>query len=441
MNAGRHAESEVKQLVELADRDQIASALSALNVEPGGSWLDRANIYAENASTRIRDDDKKVSEPEQFVQYLAASAFVHCGDAWGYFGRALDALVRGDAHAAVHLIYYAELRGSFSLLASEGIYIGEGVQCVVNKEGNFAVGTKDPTHRAVWNYLTAWAGTSKCEKLLGRALRPGGTEFSNWRENLHHQSLVPVLSDLLERVLGDLEKFTRDRKQRNLASYNPTRLRVPQLPTERLCELVHDTWTRLEPDRPGGFPEIDRLLVQQISSAQYRATNTTADDPEAEDPEPWPQWRERIAPTQVRGTRFLDDLRSRETTESAPTESLIDYIEAMLWRMSVLLRLATGSCLLLREESELSNDAVHRWVEALSLARGLWKSGEPPDSALDLWADVEAALEVLGERRESIHGIHDLLHSLGGQLTQICQAERVVAWSFARCSSRTAPCG
>ena len=71
----------------------------------------------------ILEDDAKaarINEPH-FREYVAASAPTHLIDGWSYLARAIDALLRGDAPAAVHLGYYAELRAAMSLLAGGGI--------------------------------------------------------------------------------------------------------------------------------------------------------------------------------------------------------------------------------------------------------------------------------------------------------------------------------
>jgi len=63
--------------------------------------------------------------------YVAVSAPLHCADGWSFLGRAVAAILLGDATAARHLGYYAELRAAMSLMAAHGVGIFNRTHFVV----------------------------------------------------------------------------------------------------------------------------------------------------------------------------------------------------------------------------------------------------------------------------------------------------------------------
>lgn len=436
-----------RALLSSADRSQVVSTLANITLSSSGEWLKSSNVYLHDAHMQIKADNNTIpaAQISDFSEYLTAGAFVHCGDAWSYFGRAIDALIRGDLHAAVHLTYYAELRGAFSVLASEGIYIGDGANFILDSTGQPRCVTHDRTHVAAWKYFDAWSGAARSSSLVEEILRPGGVKLHEWTQNISGQPVQTVVTDLLSRIAFDLQAFTADRQRRNRVSYNPTRLIIQDLDTQTLCSMVSKIWVTLEPDTKGGFPVLDQLLLRDILSTVYTSLYPELDASGAAngqtDWSKWISWLEILVPSQNRNTAFHEELKIEP---SKPIGSSIlaplfnrnpnailplDYIDEMLARTSVLLRLATGSCVLLHEQSGLPSDAIFPWVESLSLARGLWAEGDLPDNMLDLWSDVDEARQILDA--ETGTRLQDLIFSLGMQISSLGQTERIIAWSFA----------
>lgn len=434
-------------LLQSASRKEVAKALSGLVVTGSADWLPAGNSYASFAQECIKNDGKSVPSHKQsdFAQFLAAASFVHCGDGWSYLGRAIDALIRGDLHATVHLTYYAELRGAISLLASEGIYIGNGANMVLTSGGAVEFVTGEGTHVAVWKYLSAWNDGVRSKNLISRILHPGGVSLDEWVQNLPAGGAGAAISDLLVRMAFDLQSFSNDRVRRNAASYNPTRLGVEDLGTEVAARAISQLWEVLEPDSHGGFPVLDRILIQDVLKASYLPTHHLSDaDGEVTssvDWASWPEWLQQVTPVSVLNTALFDALKTAPRGQGPDSAlgklfqsdqsvtSPRDYVESMLARTTVLLRLATGSCLDLLDESGLGKSSLTPWVESLSVVRGLWDVGEFPDDTLDLWLDVEEARQALDNG--PLHSSHALLSSVGSQLVTLGQTERVLAWSFA----------
>ncbi|MGL5405664.1 MAG: hypothetical protein ACRDAX_02560 [Propionibacteriaceae bacterium] len=435
-------DAEDRRILESASRKEVANALSGISIPETAEWLDPRNVYSNMAQDRIKDDGKVIPAATQgdFAKYLAASSFIHCGDAWGYLGRAVDALMRGDIHGAVHLTYYAELRGAISLLASEGIYIGNGVNFVLTDGGTFDLMTRDSTHIAAWKYLSAWNDQTRSKSLIAKILRPGGTALDDWMQNMPASGVNLAVSGLLARMSFDLQSFANDRSRRNTASYTPTRLVVKDLSVEKTASMVSKLWQVLEPDSRGTFPILDQLLLKDVLKASYAPTHQEADDSgelmDKIDWSDWEDWLQQVAPASISGTALFEELLSMPNQPvlsalfDANNDSIspVEFIEAMFSRTSVLLRIATGSCVHLFEESGLKKEGIAPWVQSLGVVRGLWEADYPPENMLDLWSGVAAALETLDPDYASPHA---LLSAVGAQLLTFGQTERVVAWSFA----------
>lgn len=432
-----------------ASRTRISSALSTLAVDQDGKWLDSSNPYQHGVKSVVREDGNTIPIARQgeFLKYLAASTFVHCGDGWTYFGRALDALVHGDVETCVHLAYYAELRAAISILSGEGIYVGDKVNIVVTSNGDFDVETALPTHLAAWAYLAAWVETARPSALLGRMVRAENADLDEWIANMITGGSQPVVAELFEDLAIDLRTFAADRSRRNRASYDPTRLTVGALPTDFTFRVVANLWLSVEPDRRGGFPLIDQALLRTVVARTFQSIHAEPDisdideDSSGSAPVSWASWVKAAAPEGATGSPFLSSLLVEDAPRS-PNSSLTsafhedadetgpsEFIESMLSRTLVLLRIATGSAIQLAEEGGIDDADLLPWVEILGISRGYWSPDSPPESMIDLWQDVAPSMEIA-------HNIGDLSRHAafltdGLQTLPLGQTERVVAWSFA----------
>lgn len=429
------------------DRTSIVKALTNVLPHQDGSWLAHSNVYKEGAESRIKADKDIIpaTQTQDFCEYVSASAFVHCGDGWGYIGRAADAILKGDLHSAVHLTYYSELRATMSLLASHGIYIGNNRHFALSASGPAVLLSMDGTHTAAWQIMDAWKRTSMASSTVSRIVRAGGEDLASWVSGVAGAGTSAVLDDLFRRLALDLKTFSKDRERRNAASYRPTWLHAETLSSETAAELVSGVWSVLEPEVSGSFPELDRILIAEVLRESYTATRQvpgTGQTPAVD----WTNWESWIAvqiPSLVAGSALEDYLinlphlapatdpvsKALAATTRSPV-TLEAHIAEMLGRAAVLLRFATGACLQLADDGGLSQSDIENWTDALGLSRGYWDHADAPDEKLDLWADIADALEAVGDR--PIGGPLRTLHSrLDGAATTLGQTERVVVWSFA----------
>jgi hypothetical protein len=428
--------AELARLVS-ADRATLVDGVDASVLDASGAWLPAANPYFTDAGARLKTDGNSVPAGnfEQFRNYVAHSAFVHCGDSWSYLGRAISAMLAGDVYRAMHLCYYSELRAAISLLASEGIYIGNGVNLALTAGGSAVAITPSATHRAAWQCLHGWLSTTRAAVSLSNIVAPYNTPLSEWLSAASLSGTQTLLLSLLPNLAFDLQMFADDRERRNAASYAPTRLRIDDLGAEETLALIDELWEAVEPDRPGGFPNVDLQLLLEILLSRYISVEGKRPTEAA-----WKNWVRRSVPAAISGTQVEDELIAApfnapsmrlisgvlRDTPSGPVGSAM--LRDMVGRCVILLRIATGSVRVLVQDSSKSEGDFWPWIESLSVARGLWRPGQAPDDPLDLWEDVRVAREDINAGRP-VANMFEAVELSGASGVAFRQAERAVAWS------------
>jgi len=426
-------------------RAQVVSALSALSVSPDGTWLPTANPYLLGGSKRVVDDCKAESVAYSDVtEYVAASAFAHCADAWSYVGRAADALLKGDVHASVHLAYYAELRAAKSLLAAEGVFVGNGFSFVLGSAATLTTVSREPTHQAAWRLVDEWFRHVGALSTVASIVAPGGHSLRVW------VSAIPggvnaVMEDMLSGLAFDLRSFVEDRERRNLASYEPTTLTAPTLGVDTVRRTLSGLWAELEPMSGGDFPGIDRSILANVLLRQYSAQNLSADDDnpcmEQVDWAGWVDWIDSLTPASLNPSALRDVLRSEPTgiafrailgdtfSDTSGIRDAADFIRPMISRATVLTRLATGLCLGILNDAGKAVSDVSAWTAAFALSRGHIGGVPLPEPATDLFNDLDLPREVLESSQAT--SLRTLVTDLADGVGLLGQVDRVVAWSFA----------
>src|SRR5690606_3214514 len=144
----------------------------------------------------------------------------HCIDAWSYLGRAVGAMLRGDADAARHLAYYAELRAALSILARSGIAVLNGRHFILDSNGHavnfsnedFTSNRIPSTHVAAWVVLQRWAQSPSAAALLADVIRPESVPLRNWLEQIPNLSTWSSLAPRwLQEFGADVRRFGYDR--------------------------------------------------------------------------------------------------------------------------------------------------------------------------------------------------------------------------------------
>lgn len=400
-----------KNILNQASRSAIQNVLSRLQIHWSNcTLLDKSNRYKSDPLSKIAEDSKqgKSFNHSQLANYVAASTIIHCFDGWSYLARALDAEMVGDPDAARHLGYYAELRAAMSILAGEGIGVFKSKHVVVSNTGKCQLLNKRnnlSTHVMVWEALEYWAGLNRGNNLLFRAIKPGGHNLQDWIDGFGGNAGF-LASAWLKQWGLDLSRLSNDRDARNIASYRPTAFTSsgPRSIEKTLNSVTH-FWKICDPESNGGFPIMDRHLLRRSLGMLFKtmsgksrlqakviylnqiSTMLGSLSFTKEARRRWAEFlnydRENYSP------QLFDDANQTST----PVD--IDHSKQVLARATLLLRVATGSLsdLFSGSNLELRTDLDFWWTSD-SVRRCLWALDRQPDTFIDLWEDVDNALEV-----------------------------------------------
>lgn len=426
-------------------RTQLVAAVKGLSISIGGTWLPAANPYLAGGAQKVVEDCKNGhADFDDVAAFVGASAFVHAADAWSYIGRSLDALLKADLHAAVHLAYYAELRGAKSLLATDGVFVGNNYSCALAGNSTLIPVNYKGTHSAAWELMAQWFQQPGPVSTVSSIVAPGGESLSTWVTALPG-GVAAVVQDMLAGIAFDLQSFHEDRERRNLASYEPTTMVPSTLSVEIIKQTISSLWLDIEPLTGGDFPGIDRAVLANVLVRQYRGQHATPDpsDPSREivDWSSWEGWIDTLTPSSQQASALHQALRGDPTSSDfqlllgaafTDTSGMLDpteFIRSMLGRSAVLARLATGACLdVLTDAGKTLADLV-TWIEPFAVSRGYIDSAPLPSPATDLLADLAEPRELLELSEAATLGV--LLRDLSDGVSLLAQTDRVAAWSFA----------
>lgn len=441
--------SDQKRVLRQSAREEVQSSLGRLvpYMRRYARWLTNNNIYRQGQPTQPINQ-------KHLREYIAASAPLHCADGWSFLGRALDCHAQGDSNSARHLGYYAELRGAMSLLAAEGIGIFATRHAIVGSAGSCET-LPTPrstwwfrgTHRMTWLALKHWSGLQRSADLLGTAIQPAGISLHEWVEAYPAaRARWHAIGDRWLRTWGlDLQRVADDREARNEASYRPTHVSPDRfLPVAERSSFMRDFWRVHEPSPASRFELLDRHLLRLTLEQGFRAS--TGSEPRndrsrfrqgvvamldvvAPSGMPLKQWRRFL----MRDEEPDDSPVISEARGTLGPHDARHHVQ-VIGRAALLLRVATGACALLIRAAGLDRAELEFWCNCLGHERGLWDEGQEPDQLLDLWADIQAALDevydwevdvggnsgsFMGWRRDCAHGI-----------SVLAQCERIGLWGL-----------
>jgi hypothetical protein len=146
-------------IIALSRADIEATALGLKRFLKKSMWIGKTNRHAQDIVGRLKADyPLSAGQKRNLAQYIVASAVLHTNDGWGYLGRSIGCLMSGDAHRALHLAYYAELRAAVSLLAGAGIGVFHREHFIVSAANTTTrLQSKLGTHQIAWDALELWS--------------------------------------------------------------------------------------------------------------------------------------------------------------------------------------------------------------------------------------------------------------------------------------------
>jgi hypothetical protein len=377
-----------------------------------GRWLGKRNRYRIETATRIDDETSangSIRKPNDLKTYVAASALPHCMDGWGFLARAVSAHIAGNANAALHFGYYAELRAAMSLLATRGVGIFNKGNCVIAKrrkskhhpQGSGCLSLRGPgTHNMTWLSLKFWGSMPTSSTFLLNIVTPARIPLFDWISAYSQ----PVPSQLGAKWLHDwgldLRQFAEDRDARNEVSYRPIDItRDAFIPAKEASSFLIDFWSLFEP-AASRFETLDSHILRNTLEQVFKGRNQ-------QNAVGNPQHQRNIA-TMVTSlglvgnqewTEFLlrrKNPASPRVLKLAAEESDLDDPDRHLQvisRAALLLRLATGACEALKNDATLSRGDLSFWWSTVGSRRGFWSPGSEPTNCTDLWSEVEVATQ------------------------------------------------
>jgi len=442
-----------KKVIDQCSRGAVENALSSqLALLRTRVWVASGNRYAEQTVKRVRDDYYAPGsglKSADFQDYMIASIPLHATDGWSFLGRAAQAHVHGDADAARHLAYYAELRAALALLGSEGLAVLQDDHFALTAPSKLRRIPTPPrlgTHYLVWAALEHWSDQAASAGLLTSIVAPGQIPLTVWMAAFSSGATTPALvgKRLLRQWGVDLQRLADDREARNDSSYRPTRIFTrPHISASERAQFLEDMWSGYQPFPASPFEIIDRHVLRLSLEQTFMAqTNLSAAAAKGK-----PLFRLRVEkmlgsinPTILGTAEWISFLtRSSEPQDlellvaarlKLATSNPKHHIGVMA-RAGLLLRLATGACARLFQVAGVGSKDLEFWWQPYGAQFGLWEPGSVPTQLTDLWADVADALVDLGGWRASAaKSEYSFLKEQSAALIQLATCERVALWGL-----------
>lgn len=416
------------------------------------TWVSNSNTYAKDPAKWIPIDCSpgRTLNGKHLSQYVAACAPMHCADGWSYLGRSLSAIMFGDPHRAIHLAYYAELRAALSLLAAEGVGVFDlDHVAIVARDTVERIDPPNPskpigTHQMAWQSLEAWSQLQKSGDLFLDLLTPSGKSMRKWIDPVRGQTtFIRLARDWLIAWGMDIQEFVKDRNSRNDSSYRPDGISstLSIKPSDALS-FVANVWRLLEPRHSSAFDNLDchllRITLERLFFALNSATHKAK--PEAF----------KIFLLKARENGFTgsnkDSWFKFMSRQIDPDDPLVVQLSnkpasdpgvgalSVISRATLLLRLASGSAKKLLLTSVYPSGSIEFWQRQFAISRGLVFDPSGGGSALDLWLDVEDALEEMGvyisSTNANTRSFFDFLSKHPRSISALGSCDRVALWAM-----------
>jgi len=406
-----------------ADRNIVVNALSRYRSQVCPPWLSATHPFPDGALPTGEAAFAAVSSADM-LEVIAARGPLHVIDGWGYLGRAFSSMLSGNAHAARHMAYYAELRAALSILASSGIGVFNRRNAAVDATGVVTVLSNFSTHQMAWLALAEWsAGSASTERLIKPIQLLGASLLEPFREFFPGQ-VATAAGQLMYNLGFDLRYGAVDRDERNWSSYQPTALAPIHTSPAQDAAFLSMFWQAC---RPNGV-ELERHLLRILLETEARSHDLEVSD--------YPHSFERLPESTKAVIPFKFLTREDDPVDHDFILQLANRVvpappHAMMCRAGLLLKLATGMA-----EENLRAAGVQPllhfsdWWQDFGANHGLWRPGQPPVDNVELWGDIDLALAECtaapsGHRNE-------WLSSLAANSVRICETERAALWGLFR---------
>ena len=417
---------------------------------PGANRYDQLRIDLDNGNVDVGG----------LAEYVSVSVPTHTLDGWSLLGRSVNCLLKGDPYSSLHLAYYAELRATIAILASEGIGIFDRKHCIVenngqctlidvigNPYGNQGNPRKElfRTHECTWAVFQWWANEKRSIDFLRQVIKPDGRNLGNWIDaSPRSRYAFQAIGAEWLKIWGiDIERFFGDRDARNDASYWPNTIENWETRTVfEHCVTISDIWDILEPEPGARFARLDRHLLRNVLRDGYESATVDETTPAFSSSGFNTEIDELLRNLGLTDARrdywhqLLTDTNREDPLLIRLARNQSDLGEKMhvlgvISRATMLLRLATGASANLLFESGIKRESIDFWIESIGIERGLWAESDSPDDLSELWPDVEDEVERWsGLRRQPSLDPYTIYEQHSRSLAILTKYEKVALWGL-----------
>ncbi|HKO41781.1 MAG TPA: hypothetical protein VJU84_00700 [Pyrinomonadaceae bacterium] len=295
-----------------------------------------------------------------------------------------------------------------SLLASEGVGIFSRHHVIVDEQSHCQkIPNPQGTHVITWLALEHWADLKRSSELLTAIIIPGNLPLSDWLDQFGASVTTGLVTSQTLKGWGlDLKHLSEDREARNAASYRPDRLITrTNVDANTASEFLRNFWGLFEPLPASRFEILDRHLLRATLEQTYEAITgrpVSADqvgfesrlDQMLSGLSPsglsMSEWKQFLLRATAPETPFVIEQAALKASAGAP----LHHVQ-VISRASLLLRVATGACNQLIHNAPFDSSQLQFWWSQIGRDLGIWDAATPPVDLIDLWADVESAIDEL----------------------------------------------
>ncbi|KPL68063.1 hypothetical protein SZ64_07995 [Erythrobacter sp. SG61-1L] len=293
---------------------------------------------------------------------------------------------------------------------------------MLDANGDVHIMSRRGTHEMAWLALSEWAArASSIEHLISPIRFAGGSLLDPFQE-FFPGGASTAIGELMIEWGFDLQQGLVDRNQRNWSSYQPTALGPILTRPVDDAAFFQMFWQAV---RPNGV-ELERHLLRILLETEARSLNAGVAD-----------YEHRYERLQA-GTKNVVSFGFLTRVVDAYDHQFLTYLAdraapahpyAMLCRAGLLLKLAIGMAEEnLRAAGVQPTQHFNDWWQDFGAQQGLWPPGNPPEATVDLWSDIELALEDCAAAPTGHR--HEWITALAGNAIRMCETERAALWGL-----------
>lgn len=434
----------IKTALLAADRSHILAAIGSFKGKPGDQWLRQGHPAPKGQFPASGWPTVAGLQSSDLINAIAVAAPNHCVDGWSYGARATSALLAGDYHSCRHLSYYAQLRAGLSMLANMGVGIFNRINFVVDAGGQISrldTPGHPPkllgmgTHEVVWQALKTWSADPQSARLFLQLVRIRGVPLIDSINAIWPgASGTLITGDIISKWGLDLNRGKTEHTFRNISSYNPQALNHVSSSIQECLDLVEQIWRLCEPTGSGSFNELDRFLLRNVLQGQHRKLTGNTNYSAGAITQNYQQLSPLI--TAIAPLAFLTGATGEPDppllVQARGTSNPAKPVE-MLARAYLLLRAATAltHSSLMDSGLNLTAGDLRLWIDEVAEHRGFWRPGQPLADPVDLWFDIDAALQDYRAAKTPVPpSWFDWMSVDERGMPRVCEMERIGVWNL-----------